>query len=139
MNGEEINYTRSSKLKQGIVYFQDSKSSVIKTIDVDIAMSEDELTNGLKQCNSFEENKGILFILEFESVESFWMKDTSIPLDIIFVNKLKEIVKIYKDTTPYDTAHISSVKPVKYAVEVNAGFTDKFNIKEGDYFDWKKN
>ncbi len=44
-----------------------------------------------------------------------------------------------KNAQPLDTTILPSAKPIKYVIEVNGGFTDKFNIKEGDFIDWERN
>jgi uncharacterized membrane protein (UPF0127 family) len=78
------------------------------------------------------ESAGMLFIFPQEEVRSFWMKNTYIPLDIIFVDASREIVTIQSNTQPLSTEPVPSYKPAKYVIEVNAGFTSKHNIKEGD-------
>ncbi|MGA2669402.1 MAG: DUF192 domain-containing protein, partial [Ignavibacteria bacterium] len=59
-------------------------------------------------------------------------------LDIIFINTKKQIVKIYKNTTPFSEQDLPSLKPIQLVVEVNAGFTDKYNIKEGYNIEWRR-
>jgi uncharacterized membrane protein (UPF0127 family) len=80
----------------------------------------------------------MLFIFPTEEPESFYMKNTIIPLDIIFINSKRELVKIYKYTTPYSEQDLPSIKPIRFVVEVNAGFCDTYNIKEGDFIDWRR-
>ena len=126
-------------VKQGEVYFQDSSKKFIKEIDVEIADNEEKRHIGLMFRDKMEENQGMLFIFPTEEQQAFYMKNTIIPLDIIFINSKKQIVKIHKYTTPYSEKDLLSGKPVLYVVEVNAGFTDKYNIKEGDYIDWRRN
>ena len=124
--------------KQGEVYFQDKSKNMTKAIDVEIAETPETRHTGLMYRNSMEESQGMLFIFDKEEQEGFYMKNTIIPLDIIFINSRKEIVKIYKHTTPFSEDDLPSIKPILYVVEVNAGFTDKYNIKEGDFIDWKR-
>ena len=124
--------------KQGEVYFQDKNKNMTKAIDVEIAETPETRHTGLMYRNSMEESQGMLFIFDKEEQEGFYMKNTIIPLDIIFINSRKEIVKIYKHTTPFSEDDLPSIKPILYVVEVNAGFTDKYNIKEGDFIDWKR-
>ena len=85
-----------------------------------------------------EENQGMLFIFDNEEMQAFYMKNTLIPLDIIFVNSRKKIVKIYKNAKPLDETDLPSIKKCIYVVEVNGGFTDKYQIKEGDFMDWER-
>ncbi len=125
-------------VKQGEVYFQDKNKNVIKAIDVELAETPDKRHTGLMYRDNMEESQGMLFIFDKEEPQGFYMKNTIMPLDIIFINGKKEIVKIYKHTTPYSEEDLPSLKPILYVVEVKAGFTDKYNIKEGDFIDWRR-
>lgn len=125
--------------KQGEVYFQDSTKKLVKEIDAEIAETEETRHLGLMFRENMQENQGMLFIFPNEEYQSFYMKNTIIPLDIIFINSKKQIVKIHKMTEPYSEKSLPSGKPSIYVVEVNGGFTSKYNIKEGDYIDWRRN
>ena len=125
--------------KQGEVYFQDSTKKLIKEIDAEIAESEETRHLGLMFRENMQESQGMLFIFPNEEFQSFYMKNTIIPLDIIFINSKKQIVKIHKMTEPYSEKSLPSGKPSMYVVEVNGGFTGKYNIKEGDFIDWRRN
>ncbi len=124
--------------KQGEVFFQDSLKNLRKKIDVEIAENEETRHLGLMFRENMKEEEGMLFLFPAEEYQSFYMKNTIMPLDIIFVNAKKHIVKIHKNTTPYSEASLPSMKPAIYVVEVNAGFTDKYKIQEGDVIDWRK-
>jgi uncharacterized membrane protein (UPF0127 family) len=126
-------------MKRGEVYFQDSTKRLIKAIEVEIAVSKEETETGLMHRGNADENHGMLFILEMESEEAVWMKDTKIPLDIVFANREKKIEKIYRNAQPFDMTILPSLKPVKYVIETNAGFIDKHRIDEGFFIDWKLN
>lgn len=84
------------------------------------------------------DNVGILFIMEKEEPQSFWMKDTYISLDIIYLNKDFKIVKIQKYTQPLSEQSIPSIEKSKYVIEVIGGFCDKLNIKKGDIVKYEK-
>jgi uncharacterized membrane protein (UPF0127 family) len=101
-------------------------------IDVEIADNDDERTQGLMYRFAMEENQGMFFIFPEEDWRSFWMKNTYISLDIIYLNSNFEIVSIQKYTQPKSTYSLPSEKPAKYVLEVNAGFTDKYGIQPGD-------
>jgi uncharacterized membrane protein (UPF0127 family) len=62
----------------------------------------------------------MLFIFPKEQIKSFWMKNTYIPLDMIFVNASGSIVSIYRGAKPNDETPISSIFPAKYVIEVNS-------------------
>lgn len=125
--------------KQGEVYFQDSIKTLIKKIDVEIADNDNARHQGLMYREGMSEDQGMLFIFQNEEPQSFYMKNTVLPLDIIFVNAKKQIVKIHKNTEPFSEKSLPSLKPALYVIEVNAGFTDKFKINEGGLIDWRRN
>lgn len=124
--------------KQGEVYFQDSLKNLVMKIDAEIADNDNERHLGLMYRETMNEDQGMLFLFPNEEPQSFYMKNTVMPLDIIFINAKKQIVKIHKNTTPYSEKSLPSIKPSQYVVEVNAGFTDKYKVKEGSYIDWRR-
>jgi uncharacterized membrane protein (UPF0127 family) len=125
-------------VKQGEVYFQDKNKNLIKVIDVELAETSEKRETGLMYRDNIEESQGMLFLFEKEEPQAFWMKNTIMPLDIIYINSKKEIVKIFKNTTPFSKEDLPSIKPILYVVEVKAGFTDKYNVKEGNLIDWRR-
>jgi uncharacterized membrane protein (UPF0127 family) len=86
-----------------------------------------------------EEQQGMLFILDEEQWASFWMKNCILSLDMIFINKQGEIVTICKNTIPFSEQSYSATALTLLVLEVNAGFTDKYGIKEGDRISWRRN
>jgi uncharacterized membrane protein (UPF0127 family) len=125
-------------VKQGELRFVTSKQAFIAAIDVELSQDEEERQLGLMYRDKMAENQGMLFIFDDETTRSFWMKNTVLPLDMIFVNANNEIVTIHKSTTPYSEESYGSTKPAKYVVEVNAGFTDKYKIAVGDRISWRR-
>jgi len=123
--------------KQGELEFIGAKNKVIKKIDIELADRDSSREKGLMYRKSMEETRGMLFVFPISELHSFWMKNTIISLDIIFVNENKEIVKIHKSTAPYSQKSIPSEKKSMYVVETVAGFTDKYGIKEGDKIDFQ--
>jgi uncharacterized protein len=120
-------------VKQGELEFRtkDGKN-VITKIDIEIADSEEKEIQGLMYRKSMEENRGMIFIFEKPEIHNFWMKNTLISLDIIFIDENKKILNIHKNTTVRSEKPLPSAGPVLYVVEVNAGFSDKYGIKDGD-------
>jgi uncharacterized membrane protein (UPF0127 family) len=80
----------------------------------------------------------MLFIINEEGIYPFWMKNTLIPLDIIWINKDKEVVFIKKDFQPCTEIceSITPDKKAKYVLEINGSLADKNNIKVGDKVDF---
>ena len=111
----------------------DNGEKIIK-IDAEIADKDEERMNGLMFRENLSENKGMLFVFDNEETRTFWMKNTLIPLDMIFIGKNLEIVDI-KYAVPCKEEPCTlytSEKPAKYVLEVNANFTAKNKIKIGD-------
>ncbi len=103
-------------------------------VNVENADDNEERMKGLMFRERLDETEGMFFVFEDESYQTFWMKNTLIPLDIIFINKNLEIVDI-KNAQPCKEEPCvlySSSKPAKYTLEVNSNFTIKNEIKVGD-------
>jgi hypothetical protein len=101
---------------------------------VEKAISSEERETGLMNREFLQDNNGMIFIFEKEDIYSFWMKDTLIPLDIIWINSSDNIVFIYRNALPCkDTCPpIIPTANAKYVLEINAGLADKYNIDVGD-------
>jgi uncharacterized protein len=122
--------------KDGELIFLDSLDNVKAKIEVEIADTEYRRQLGLMVRTDMEANQGMLFIFPDETFRSFWMRNTNIPLDMIFVNSQKQIVTIHKNTTPLAETSYPSTAPAQFVVEVLAGFTDTYGIQEGDKIHW---
>ena len=108
-----------------------STSNLSIPLTLEIADDENERAKGLMFRRSLEENSGMLFIFQDDSVRSFWMKNTYIPLDMIFVDSNKKVVGILKNVPPLTEDPRSVGKPSRYVVELAAGETDRLGIGEG--------
>ena len=125
--------------KEGTLRFVQAASGK-DLVQIDIEIADDDLTRtqGLMWRRSMEENQGMLFIMGVPEEQSFWMRNTYIPLDIIYSNDQKEIVKIRANTKPQSLSPITSERPAIYVVEVNAGFCNRHGIKEGDQIQFER-
>ena len=107
-----------------------------KEVFVEIADTEKELKRGLMGRTDLPEDYGMLFVFPVEAQHSFWMKDTLIPLDLIFIDKDNRVVDIKENFQPCEEEPCDIFRPennVMYVLEVNAGFADKYKIEEGTY------
>lgn len=109
-----------------------------KAVEVEIADSDAEKIRGLMFRQSLDDDKGMLFVYESAETRTFWMKNTPIPLDIIFISPEKKIVDIQtmQPCEKEPCAKYTSAGKVQYALEVNAGFADENNISIGDKARW---
>lgn len=124
--------------KQGELTFQSSDGKYISAIDIEFADNAIKRTDGLMMRTEMEENQGMLFIFPSEEMQSFWMKNTILSLDMIFVNSDLEIVTIHKNTKPFASTSYPSTKPSQYVLETLAGYTDKYKINVGDKIIFRK-
>jgi uncharacterized protein len=121
-------------VKEGeLVFLGKNGGEKITEIDVEIADNPYEWERGLMYRHSIPEAAGMLFIFPKPQLLSFWMRNTYIPLDIIFVDGTMKIVTIHQNTQPLSEKRLFSNVTVKYTVEVNAGFCGRYGIKKGDY------
>lgn len=112
---------------------------VTRTIDIEIADTPYEWETGLMYRESMEDNQGMLFIYPNEAPRSFYMKNTYIPLDIIFMSKDTTVVSIKENAIPRDETPIPSNAPARFILEINGGNSAEWNIDEGDKMKFKRN
>ena len=123
-----------------LIYEKDSKPLVCfdkNCFEVEIAKTPQERSQGLMFRESLDENTGMLFIYEEDEIYSFWMKDTLIPLDIIWIKSELEVVHIESNVLPclVDSKEpcevYSSDENARYILEINAGTASLSGIFEG--------
>ncbi|MDB5331537.1 MAG: hypothetical protein JWP03_2688 [Phycisphaerales bacterium] len=98
---------------------------------IEVAATQSQQETGLMKRDSMPDDHGMIFIFGEEKVLEFWMKNTRIPLDIIFLDARGRVVSI-RQMEPYDERHTSSGFPAKYAIELNRGAAADSGVKVGD-------
>lgn len=108
-----------------------------KILKVDLAINKDEQAKGLSGRKKIEKETGMLFVFEKPSINYFWMKDMSFPIDIIWINESFKIINIEKNIKPesYPTT-FGPKENSMYVLEVEAGFAEKNNLKVGEKIDF---
>lgn len=129
----EVTFTKEGELE---LFKTNTDSTKIK-IDIEIASSDYEIQTGLMYRNSMENNQGMLFVFDDSRPRSFFMKNTRIPLDLIFLDEEKRIVSFQKNAKPFDESSLPSNAPARYVLEVNAGLVDYWNLSVGDRVSYK--
>lgn len=107
---------------------------------IELAITSEGRAQGLMYRNFLAVDAGMLFVFEQEGNYPFWMKNTKIPLDIIWIDKNRRVVFVAKNVPPCDVDLCLDIIPdgnAMYVLEINAGFADKIGIKQGDRFDFK--
>jgi uncharacterized membrane protein (UPF0127 family) len=111
------------------------KSKTIKInqedFTVEIATTPSQLSRGLSNRKELCQNCGMLFVFPTPQILQFWMKDTLIPLDMIFIDKDKKIINIITASVG-DLSLKNSLAPALYCLELNGGRALELNLKNGD-------
>lgn len=123
---------------QGEVRFVGADDQLIARIVVEFAETQQEQAQGLMGRRSLPALGGMLFINDEPRMQHFWMKNTPLPLDIIFIRDDLTITNIVKRTRPLSPDYIDSTEEAQYVLEVRAGFTDKYAIDESTRIEWRR-
>lgn len=98
---------------------------------VDIAKTPTQREQGLMWVEHMADNRGMVFLMGPERILSFWMKNTYIPLDMIFVNTKMEVVGVVANAEPHTLDPRRVDAPSSYVVEVNAGWAERNGVRAG--------
>lgn len=124
--------------KEGeLTILKNASDSIIVSLDIEIADNAYETQTGMMYRNSMASNQGMLFVFEDVTERFFYMKNTKIPLDIIYINNDK-IVSFQKNAQPFNEASLPSNVPAKYVLEVNAGLADSWGLHVGDSISYSR-
>jgi len=126
--------SKSKKLSPRIIFIQpDGKQKIIVHVELACTMQEHEV--GLMYRKKLDKNKGMLFVFSQPKIQSFWMKNTYIPLDMVHISHDKKLVGYIENAQPHDLSSQSIHKPSQYVLEVNAFFMRRYQITKR----WKIN
>ena len=99
---------------------------------VEIADTPSKRAMGLQYRRDLAAHRGMLFLFPAESKQSFWMKNTPLPLDMIFINRERKIAGIIEQTVPFSLDSRSVNAPSQYVLEINGGLSKRHGINTGD-------
>jgi len=111
----------------------DTKDGRHLSYKVELAQTPDELAHGLMNRSSVPDYTGMLFDFGYERPISMWMKNTPIPLDMLFVANDGKILRIAQRTVPMSLETIPSPGPIRAVLELGGGASERLNIHEGDH------
>lgn len=103
-----------------------------KTFQVEVVREEKDRNRGLMYRRHMAADHGMLFDYDPPVDIAFWMKNTYIPLDIIFIDASGHIIRIEENATPLSLKHIPSGGPARGVLEINGGLSAKLGIGPGD-------
>jgi uncharacterized protein len=99
---------------------------------VEIADTSAKREMGLQYRRELAENRGMIFLFTTEEMHSFWMKNTPIPLDMIFISAEHKIVGIVENAIPFSLDSLSVGRRSQYVLEINGGLSRRYGFKSGD-------
>lgn len=99
--------------------------------EVEVAATPESRSQGLMYRTELAEDAGMLFVFERPAEVAFWMRNTFIPLDMIFIDRRGRIVHIHPEAQPHDDTLISSGRPVTHVLEINGGLAARLGIEPG--------
>lgn len=137
-NKKEINTTEISFTKEGQLNIYTGDSLKIGNIDIEIADNEYERQTGLMYRTSMEEKQAMLFIFKDEQPRSFYMKNTSIALDLLFISSDNTIISKIENAAPMSEASLRSEGAAQYVLELKAGMIDEWRLQNGDRIEFTK-
>ncbi len=117
--------------KESTVIFSSRSGQELCRFSVELAATQEEQSRGLMFRKRLDALSGMLFVNNEDAMRFFWMKNTYIPLDLVFINTGGEVKHVHYSAVPFDETPISSVHPVRYVLEVNAGALKKCRIDAG--------
>lgn len=125
--------------KEGELEFLNENGEPFKKISIEIAETENERARGLMDRSKMEEENGMLFIFGDDEIRkhTFYMKNTRIPLDIMYFSKDSVLINIARNAQPGADAEMSggtvagAAADSKFVVEINGGLADSWGLKEG--------
>src|SRR5690606_18056889 len=132
---KEITFKKEGEL----TLLKAENDSIIAKLDIEIADDEYSTQTGLMYRHSMAKNQGMLFVFKDSRQRSFYMKNTEIPLDIIYINSEMEIVSFQKNAKSFDETSLPSEAASQYVLEINAGLSDEWKLEKGDKIKFTKN
>lgn len=125
--------------KEGeLTLYKAQTDSIIKQLDIEIADTDYDVQTGLMYRNSMQDDRGMLFIFPTMQPRYFYMKNTRIPLDIIYLDSDQKIVSFQENAQPFDETSLPSEAPAQYVLEVNAGLVEQWRLAVGDSMQYSK-
>jgi uncharacterized membrane protein (UPF0127 family) len=121
---------------EGRLAFVAPAGDTLQTIGIDIADTDAERRQGLMEKRTLGYDRGMLFVFETVEKHGMWMKNTPLPLDIVFVAPDSQVINIARRTTPFSETTLRPSAPNKFAVEVRAGFADRFGLSDATRIRW---
>ena len=113
------------------IVFKNTNGTASPTLEVELARTNSTRQMGLMYRKKMDLNRGMIFIFPDQDERTFWMRNTYLPLDMIFVSSEKKVVGVVENATPLTDTPRNSNGPAKYVVEVNSGLAKTWGVIKG--------
>lgn len=131
VNRKPVTYEPKFQKEGELAFVNPGSGDTIKAITIEIAENPEEIQYGMMYRKNMDPNTGMLFLMGEERPQSFWMKNTYVSLDIIYINSKNEIVSIQKNAQPLSETSLPSEGAASMVLEVKGGFSDQHGIQKG--------
>ena len=138
-NKKEENLTKTPVFKEEAGLSIVRGDSTLIQLNIELAQTEYEIQTGLMYRPSMLNNQGMLFIFPEAAPRAFYMKNTLMPLDIIFFDEDSTLVSIQHNAKPFNEASLPSEAPAQFVLEINAGLSKAWQLQKGDKIYWQEN
>ena len=124
--------------KDGELFIHASDGKLKAGFEIEVASSEQASLQGLMYRESMDVSQAMFFDPRGLANTPFWMKNTYIPLDIIFIDADEKIMHIVENTRPFSEERVYSNGIYRYVLEINAGLSEEYGLRIGDRIKWTK-
>jgi uncharacterized membrane protein (UPF0127 family) len=129
----EITFT-----KEGTLRLIKEDGTFLRAIDIEIADDDYQRETGLMHRAALLDSQGMLFVFDEEDFRGFYMKNTLISLDIIYIDANGKMVSFAEQTKPMDESTLPSQVPAMYVLEINGGLSEDWVLEVGDRIEWQR-
>jgi hypothetical protein len=129
----------SFKKEGELTLYKSTSDSIIAKLDIEIADTDYDVQTGLMYRNSMLDTQGMLFVFPTMRERFFYMKNTRIPLDLIYLDDQLNIVSFQENAQPFNEDQLPSTVPAQYVLEINAGLAEKWLLEIGDRMTYTDN
>jgi len=114
-----------------------STGDTLMAMEIEFAKTTDQIQFGMMYRKTMADNMGMLFFMPRQERQSFWMRNTYVSLDIVYLDDHKKVVSIQKYAQPLSDKSLPSEGPAQYVYEIKGGQSDVVGLKKGDHLVWK--
>jgi len=129
----------SFKKEGELTLYKSTSDSIIAKLDIEIADTDYDVQTGLMYRNSMLNTRGMLFVFPTMRERYFYMKNTRIPLDLVYLDNQMYIVSFQENAQPFNEDQLPSTVPAQYVLEINAGLAEKWLLEIGDRMEYTNN